>query len=525
MANRNIFQNIRGLLVPATDTTNDAGGRAYALSPEAALARLAATGCFNGTFYASAETQLERVLELANEVDVDFLARTALYARRRAFMKDMPAALCAVLATRDVERLEEIFPQVIDNGKMLRNFVQIVRSGVTGRKSLGSAPRRCVRRWLERAEERRLLEASVGQNPSLADVVKMTRPCPADPVREAFYGWLVGKEVEAGRLPPLTRAFEEFKRAPSGEPPDIPFQLLTALSIRPEGWKTIASRAGWQLTRMNLNTFARHGVFEDTAMVKLISQRLANPELVRRARAFPYQLLTAYRSVDKAIPKRIREAIQDAMEAALANVPSLAGQVVVCPDVSGSMGSAITGYRKGSTSATRCVDVAGLITAAILRKNPDAFILPFEQSVVSLELNPRDTVMTNATKLASVGGGGTNCAAPLQELNRLRYRADLVIFVSDNESWIQGSGTGRGTAMAREWEVFRQSNPRAKLVCIDLQPNLTAQIPEKQDILHVGGFSDQVFDLLAAFASSTGQPDYWIREIMKEEIIERKLAG
>jgi len=31
--------------------------------------------------------------------------------------------------------------RVINNGKMLRNFVKIVRSGVAGRKSLGTAPK------------------------------------------------------------------------------------------------------------------------------------------------------------------------------------------------------------------------------------------------------------------------------------------------------------------------------------------------------------------------------------------------
>ena len=66
----------------------------------------------------------------------------------------MWTVLCAILATRDVELLAEIFPRVIDNGKMVRNFVQIMRSGVTGRKSLGSAPKRLVRQWLDRAETR-----------------------------------------------------------------------------------------------------------------------------------------------------------------------------------------------------------------------------------------------------------------------------------------------------------------------------------------------------------------------------------
>ena len=80
-------------------------------------------------------------------------------------------------------RWDGLIPQVIDNGKMLRNFVQILRSGVTGRKSLGSAPKRLVRQWLERATERQLVQATIGNDPSLADVVKMVHPRPADAAR------------------------------------------------------------------------------------------------------------------------------------------------------------------------------------------------------------------------------------------------------------------------------------------------------------------------------------------------------
>ncbi|MGQ0637656.1 MAG: hypothetical protein ACT4QC_23865 [Planctomycetaceae bacterium] len=38
-----------------------------------------------------------------------------------------------------------------------------------------------------------------------------------------------------------------------------------------------------------------------------------------------------------------------------------------------------------------------------------------------------------------------------------------------------------------------------KLVCIDLQPYTTSQAPERSDILNIGGFSDAVFDVVAAF--------------------------
>jgi len=520
MANKNLFQTIRGALIPQATTRNDAGGAAYDLSPKAALARMAVTGCFGRTYYASPELQLDRLLELVPKVDTDFVAQTALYARRKGYMKDMPALLCAMLSTRDLGRLAEIFPQVIDNGKMLRNFVQMLRSGVTGRKSLGSAPKRLVRQWLKRATVRQLLDASVGNAPSLADVVKMVHPRPADPAREAFYAWLLGKPWNADALPETLRHYEAWKLSREGDVPDVPFQMLTALELGQKEWDAIAVTASWQTTRMNLNTFLRHGVFRDQGMVYLIAKRLADPERIRRARVFPYQLLVAYLNAGKDLPQQIREALQDAMETAIGNVPEIDGKVVVCPDVSGSMQSAVTGYRKGATSKVRCIDVAALVAAALLRKNRGARVLPFERDVVDVDLNPRDSVMTNATKLAKIGGGGTNCSAPLAKLNAEKATPDLVIFVSDNESWADPRAS-RGTAVMAEWEKLKNRNPKARLVCVDLVPNTSTQAPDRKDILNIGGFSDTVFDLVSAFAAGADGSDHWIREIENQPLNQR----
>src|SRR5690606_16731700 len=130
-------------------------------------------------------------------------------------------------------------------------------------------------------------------------------------------------------------------------------------------------------------------------------------------------------NADQSVPERLREALQDAMETSIGNVPEIDGKVVICPDVSGSMQMAVTGYRKGATSRVRCIDVAALVAAAFLRKNREARVLPFEVNVVDIQLNPRDSVMTNATKLAKIGGGGTNCSAPLAKLNAEKAPPDL----------------------------------------------------------------------------------------------------
>ena len=514
MAIKDLFASARGKLLPRTDGRNHAGARAYALDSRTALAQLAATGCFGSTFYVSGGEQLELVLQHAAACDPKFVAQVAVYARERGFMKDMPAVLLAHLSTRGPEAralMKQVFPRVIDNARMLRNFVQVLRSGQLGRKSLGSAPKALVQSWLAQRSPRQLFADSIGNDPSLADVVKMVHPKPSSDEHKAIYGYLLGREHDAEKLPADVRRYEAWKRGDAnGEVPDVPFRMLDGLPLAQKDWIAIAKRARWQETRMNLNTYQRHGVFEDRYAVQVVATRLRSENEVRKAKVFPYQLLVAWKSVSK-VPAPVRSALQDAMEHAVANVPRLDGaRLVVCPDVSGSMAySAITGVRAGATSAVRCIDVAGLIAAAMLRQNRDARVIPFEQRVCDLQLNPRDSVTTMAEQLAKIGGGGTNCSAPLALLNRERAAVDVVIYVSDNESWVDAAHGGRGTGMMAEWEQLRSRNPHAKLICIDLTPNVQKQAIDRPDILNVGGFSDAVFDVITQFISTGRGGKHW----------------
>lgn len=91
---------------------------------------------------------------------------------------------------------------------------------------------------------------------------------------------------------------------------------------------------------------------------------------------------------------------------------------------------------------------------------------------------------------------------------------DLVILVSDNESWVDANRRG-ATQTMREWEVLKQRNPAARLVCIDIQPNSTTQAAERYDILNVGGFSDAVFTMVANFAEGKVDAEHWVGEIEK----------
>lgn len=505
-----------------TEARNFSGSLAYSLSAKGSLAQLAVTGCFNNTYYTKSQDQLDQVLTLARQCDPEFVAKVAVYARNSGFMKDMPAALVAYLSTVDAVICRKVFLKVLDNGKMLRNFVQMIRSGLFGRQNVSSATmRRMVQEWFSSRTEEQLFFQSVGANPSMGDILKMARVRPDTLTRSAFYAYLIGKDVcgfegevikeeseypVLENLPPLVRAYEEYRKAPVGELPRAPFEMLLGFQLSSSDWAVVARRATWTQTFKSLNTFQRQGVFSDSGMVRLVAGKLQSREEILKAKAFPYQILMAYKAVtDEAMPEEVVRALHAAMEIATENVPVFEGQrVVVCPDVSGSMSSStITGERKGSTSKMRPVDVAALVAASLLRRNPGARVIPFEGVVCSVKVKASDTIMANARILASVGGGSTDCAAPLALLNKEKAGVDVVVFVSDYESW-SGSYTyqTRGTQMAEQWALLKRRNPNAKLVCIDITPHATTQVNDQQDVLNIGGFSDAVYNVMEAFVSS-----------------------
>lgn len=565
MVNKTLFKTQPGRIVPQADTVNEAGGKAYKMEAKHALAQYVCTGCLNGTYYTTARTQLDEVTKLIQQVEPDFVGKVAVYGHQKSFMKDLPALLCAYLASdsgtrkgpttpeqlRKLEVLKKVFPQVIDSGNMLRNFVQIVRSNAFGRKSFGEGPRGLVNDWFERRSPASIFHQSIGNNPTLGEIIKMTHPKPNTDEKAALFAYLLGAEVETveGRkvlrryyldrttqekkiayeqsfdnLPQIVREYEAWKADKSQPMPALNFRFLDNVPLSTEQWTEIARNANWLTTLKNLNAYADHGVFNQKGMTELIAQRLANGEEITRVRVFPYQIMMSFLATDMKgqVPTSVKNALQDAMEVATKNVPSFNGKVYVCPDVSGSMGgAAITGNRGSATSKVRCVDVAALIAACVLRTNQDAEVIPFEQSVIhphQLRLNSRDSIMTNAQKLASVGGGGTNCSAPLALLNQNKAKGDVVIFISDYESWVDSGYSyygNRGTEMLRQWEIFKSRNPKAKLICIDLVPRGNSQVKEHEDILQVGGFSDNVFNVAARFVEGGWSKNFWVQEIEK----------
>lgn len=515
--NKNVFGTTKAGYV-AANTVNEAGGKAYKLSAKEGLAQLAATGCLNNTYYADADKQLDQFLGFAKEVAPEFVAKVAVYARESGFMKDMPVVLLAYLLTQDKDLFEAAFPRVVNNGKQLRNFVQVMRSGKIGRTSLGTVAKRAVRNWFRDSTGDYIFRNSIGNDPSMADVIKMMHPRPQTDEQDALFAYMIGKDHQFSSLPLIVQQFEHFKKNPAPtELPNLPFQFLAPLDLTVEGWTALALASNWTTLRMNLNTFARHGVFKDKNVVRTLATKLADPNEVRRAKIFPYQLMAAYIATQSNadVPVELTNALQEALETAVENIPRFAPRVHVLVDVSGSMMHPVTGARGTATTAMSCVQVASMMASSILRNNKTAQLVPFNTRAVPYKINPFDSVMTNAVNLSKIVEGGTACSAGVKAVNDgSRSEGDVIIMISDNESWFDnGGGYSSQTATKGEWDSFKKHHKGAKMICINLAPYGTAQAPTDKDVMNIGGFSDAVFDVIANFVEAKTGATYWVNEI------------
>src|SRR6185369_15559724 len=116
----------------------------------------------------------------------------------------------------------------------------------------------------------------------------------------------------------------------------------------------------------NLVTFTRHGVFADEANVRYAALKLTDPGAVRASKVLPFRFFDAWKRyvATDGHDSRIADALRSALESSFANLPSFGERTVaIGTDVSGSMSGVLTSEK----SSTRCIDIAGIFTGALMR--------------------------------------------------------------------------------------------------------------------------------------------------------------
>jgi hypothetical protein len=292
----------------------------------------------------------------------------------------------------------------------------------------------------------------------------------------------------------------------------IPFTWETHISkngASKKTWEQVIPKMPYMATLRNLNNFVKH----DVDLTPVIA-KLTNPEAVVNSKQFPYRFFSAYKALayesepfgydygtkQKNPPTKLLDAVNDAMDLSVANVPKIAGKTFIASDNSGSMHSAVS-----TKSNVAKIDIASLFSAISLSVCAESKVGVFGQTYATVPLSKRSSILDNMEKIRKKDvGHSTNAWLAIEDiLNRNEYFDRIFIF-SDMQCYNTYSAYSRNDDLAGLVNQYRKKvNPTCRLYSFDCASYGLLKFPENDPLTcPIAGYSDTIFRFVPMFEES-----------------------
>jgi 60 kDa SS-A/Ro ribonucleoprotein len=235
---------------------------------------------------------------------------------------------------------------------------------------------------------------------------------------------------------------------------------------------------------------------------------LQDVDLLARARVHPINVLVAQRTYASGRSARGESAwvptpkIVDALDAAFYGaygaVAPAGTRTLLALDVSGSMGSPVSGL------PITCREAAGALALVTASTEPEHRFVGFtagargygDTAVTELDISPRDRLDDVCRDLATLPFGATDCAAPMVWALRHRVEVDTFHVYTDNETWFGSIHPHQALRQYRE----RMGIAARLVVAAMTATGRSIADPADPGQLDVSGFDAAVPQLLADFS-------------------------
>lgn len=458
-----------------TKTVNLAGGEAYIESPKLELVSLVLTSFVKDKFYESADDQLKRLRAILSKIsDKTFAAKTAIYARNEFGMRSITHALLAEIA-KSVKG-EKWTKKAIEYGtRRPDDLLEIVSYYINNYgKPIPNSLKKGVSLALKKFDEYQLAKYK-GDNKEtkLVDILNLVHPKPGKENSKLF------KRLVEGRL--KTADTWETKLTKAGQSVseiEDEGEKAEALAKEKKGaWKELVkeNKLGYFALLRNLRNILEQG---DAKTIDLAAKQLVDEKRIHGSLVLPFRFTTALKELASITGSRkLIEALSDALDISLKNVPKLPGKTLVVLDESGSMSG-------------KPIEI-GSIFAAVLYKANDADLVMFAEDARFQAFNTKDSTITIAKQLEdSANGGGTNFDASFELITEKKKKYDRIIILSDMQGWMSSD-----TPVAAFNQYKKATGTDPFIYSFDLNGHGSLQFPER-NVFCIAGFSDKIFDAM-----------------------------
>ena len=500
-------------------TVNNAGGYSYKAGIWGRLRRFLVLGTEGGNYY-----QTERALTIDNmgvvdaciKADGPVLVDTVTSISRAGFAaKNTPAiyALAVASVKGDDETKAMAHDSIVEvcrTGTHLFEYIDFVSKLGGG---WGKGKKRGINGYLSSKPIDLLTWHAVkyGQRHGWTwrDVLRMTHPKTGDPVRNAVYGWMVGKPWPDGvEMPKKVAGYEQMARAENAIQAesvaviyDLPWEAVPGEFRTESFWLSRYMSLPYGALLRQISTFARKGMLKPLSGTDVrVAERLADP----KGLVHPMQILEAlivHQSGGRAGRSRggtfttsqpVMAALLEAFPKTFQNVEPANKRFYIGLDVSGSMTQSV-----GGSSVLNCQVASAAQALITARTEPYTYIAGFSDRMKPMTVNKTTTLEQFVAQGGAMGFGATDCSLPMLDAIEKDLDVDVFVIYTDSETY-----AGRMHPMEALHKYRAAKGIEARLVVVGMASNgFTIADPEDPLCLDIVGFDTSTPKTISAFAA------------------------
>jgi hypothetical protein len=258
--------------------------------------------------------------------------------------------------------------------------------------------------------------------------------------------------------------------------------VLSQFGNKKEVWEHLikADLIGYMALLRNLRNIAQAG-----ADVTQVCKKIADRQEVLKSKQLPFRFASALKAttgVGVGYQDKLGDAIFDAMEAAMENIPEMPGVTAIFADNSGSMGALVS-----QKSQVTCLDAANILCAMAAKRCETSYVCAFATDVGYMRNAKRSSVgdIFKTIPTLNTNGWSTNGHRCVEWLEQQNIKADRIILVSDMQLY-NGS-------LQNVWERYSRNNPKCHLHTIHINAYGDSAVESSDRVHLMGGFSEKVF--------------------------------
>ncbi|ERT09875.1 TROVE domain protein [Lyngbya aestuarii BL J] len=475
------------------------------------LRRCLLIGTANGAYYAGKHELTQEfvdTIQLAIEADPRRVADEILYASDgRSINNSAPILALVLLSIGETPEAKlaftEIFPQVVRTGSHFYEWLSYTKA----LRGFGKIVREAGKAWLTNEDVKglayQLLKYQQRQGFSHRDALRLFHVKPTTEDHNLLFNWVInGWDELPSQIPSEALKqiwwYEWLKRHPDQTHKAISQGHLTHEMAAPVGkmdkraWQLLFYEMpiGAMLRNLGSLTELRILTSKERKNIKRVAQVLNNREHLKKGRIHPIDVLKALKTYQSGgslgksqktwtVVPQIVHILEKAVELSFDVIEPTNKVFLHAVDISGSM-SWNTVYSIGLT----CCEIATVMALVTAKAEKNYVIRGFSTEFIDLGITAKDSLKTAMTKANNSNFGGTDASVAYNWMIRHKFKADMICFWTDNETWAGIKHTSRALA-----EYRQKINPNIKAVYVSLAPyNITLVDPEDGNSWDIAGF-------------------------------------